>query len=59
MVFSVNAIDTGPNNFAAFQARAKQLNGTDSPDSNGATHFATSGAGIAVSVFAALVGSLL
>jgi hypothetical protein len=28
MVFSINAVDTGPNNFTAFQALAKQINGT-------------------------------
>ncbi|KAJ7491279.1 hypothetical protein FB451DRAFT_636830 [Mycena latifolia] len=28
MVFSVNAVETGPNNFAAFKANAIQLNGT-------------------------------
>ncbi|KAJ7702267.1 Cupredoxin [Mycena rosella] len=28
MVFSVNAVETGPNNFAAFKAKAIQLNGT-------------------------------
>jgi len=30
MVFSVNAVESGPNNFAAFQAKAIQLNGTAS-----------------------------
>jgi len=30
MVFSVNAVESGPNNFAAFQAAAKQQNGTTS-----------------------------
>ena len=33
MVFSVNAIETGPNNFAAFKARAMQLNGTSATSS--------------------------
>jgi hypothetical protein len=28
MVFSVNAVETSPNNFAAFQAAAKQQNGS-------------------------------
>ncbi|KAI0811207.1 hypothetical protein BC629DRAFT_1479616 [Irpex lacteus] len=28
MVFSVNAVESGPNNFGAFQAKAMQLNGT-------------------------------
>jgi plastocyanin len=30
MVFSINSVETGPNNFAAFQALAKQQNGTSS-----------------------------
>ncbi|KAF7353650.1 Programmed cell death protein 5 [Mycena venus] len=34
MVFSVNAIESGPNNFAAFQAKAIQLNGTTAPGSS-------------------------
>ena len=28
MVFSINAVESGPNNFAAFLALAKQINGT-------------------------------
>ncbi|KAF5330438.1 hypothetical protein D9619_005835 [Psilocybe cf. subviscida] len=31
MVFAVNAVESGPKNFAAFQALAKQLNGTTTP----------------------------
>jgi hypothetical protein len=41
MVFSVNAIESGPNTFAAFQAKATQLNGTGStpqPPNNSALH---------------------
>ncbi|KAI0094082.1 hypothetical protein BDY19DRAFT_989588 [Irpex rosettiformis] len=34
MVFSVNAVESGPNNFAAFQAKAMQLNGTSSATSS-------------------------
>jgi plastocyanin len=64
MVFSVNAVESGPNNFAAFQAAAKVQNGTSSTasssaagasstlsgkDANGATPtFAGRGAGIAI-----------
>lgn len=33
MVFSANAVESGPKNFSAFQALAKQLNGT-SPSAN-------------------------
>lgn len=28
MVFAINAVESGPNNFAAFQALAKRVNGT-------------------------------
>lgn len=35
MVFSINAVETGPNNFAAFQALAKRLNGTSSTTPTG------------------------
>ncbi|EGN96194.1 hypothetical protein SERLA73DRAFT_94255 [Serpula lacrymans var. lacrymans S7.3] len=34
MVFSVNAVESGANNFGAFQARAKQLNGTGTASSS-------------------------
>ncbi|CCM05051.1 uncharacterized protein FIBRA_07253 [Fibroporia radiculosa] len=39
MVFSVNAVESSPNNFAAFQAKAKQINGTtsDTATTSGAT----------------------
>ena len=41
MVFAANAIEDGPENFAAFQSLAKQLNGTTpangDPSSNSAT----------------------
>jgi plastocyanin len=33
MVFSVNAVESGPNNFAAFEAAAKQQNGTTASSS--------------------------
>jgi len=34
MVFAVNAVESGPNNFAAFQAKAMQLNGTGTATSS-------------------------
>jgi len=37
MVFAVNAVESGPNNFAAFQAEAMQLNGTASVSSGSAS----------------------
>lgn len=33
MVFSINAVETGPNNFAAFQTLAERINGTGSSTS--------------------------
>ncbi len=70
MVFSVNAIESGPNNFAAFQARAKQLNGTSSTSSgaasptnttNGASSISSIGvgAGTVAALLSILVGTLL
>ncbi|KII88409.1 hypothetical protein PLICRDRAFT_111045 [Plicaturopsis crispa FD-325 SS-3] len=37
MVFSINAVESGPNNFAAFQALAKSINGTSTSTSSGAS----------------------
>ncbi|KZT28669.1 hypothetical protein NEOLEDRAFT_768296 [Neolentinus lepideus HHB14362 ss-1] len=37
MVFSANAVESGSNNFAAFQSKAKQLNGTSSATSSSST----------------------
>ena len=64
MVFSVNSVETGPNNFAAFQARAMQLNGTGSGNStstNGAGRFVTSGVvtGVAIPLLAVVLGGLI
>ncbi|KAI0928003.1 hypothetical protein AcW1_005388 [Taiwanofungus camphoratus] len=60
MVFSVNAIESGPNNFAAFQAKAKQLNGTtsDTATTNG-TRVTTVGRGAgAVATIIAIITAL-
>jgi len=57
MVFSINSVETGSNNFAAFQALAKQQNGTSSSTTsntsgaNGRT-VTSRGASVAVLVFA-------
>jgi len=68
MVFSVNAIATGPNNFAAFKAMAIQQNGTATAtsgastptQSNGASgSLVTRGASIAVAFIAAVFGLML
>lgn len=45
MVFSVNAIESGQNNFAAFQARAKQINGTSTSTSSGPASSSTDTSG--------------
>ncbi|THH21089.1 hypothetical protein EW146_g381 [Bondarzewia mesenterica] len=65
MVFSVNANESSPNTFAAFQARAKQINGTSSNStsspsgsSNGATSLHRS-AGIAIALISAVLGLFL
>ncbi|KAJ7349148.1 hypothetical protein DFH08DRAFT_743009 [Mycena albidolilacea] len=71
MVFSVNAVESGPNNFAAFQAKAIQLNGTaaatsaspsgtgtPSNDSNGAILPGRSAAAM-MALLGAVVGSMV
>lgn len=42
MVFSINAVESGPNNFAAFLNLAKELNGTSSSSSGTSTGTTTS-----------------
>lgn len=75
MVFSANAVETGPNNFAAFQAAAKAQNGTSSTASSSAAGssstasgktangamptFAGRGAGIAVGLVGVAFGLML
>jgi len=75
MVFSANAVESGPNNFAAFQAAAKAQNGTSATASssaagststvNGKTAsgamptFAGRGAGIAVGLVGIAFGLML
>jgi len=46
MVFSANAVESGPKNFAAFQALAKQLNGTATTPGYGAADRSSSSANI-------------
>ncbi|KAF5372988.1 hypothetical protein D9758_001619 [Tetrapyrgos nigripes] len=68
MVFSVNAIETGANNFDAFKAKAAQQNGTNSTSSdtsntsnNGAFSNAlgVNGAGIVLATIFLLISALL
>jgi plastocyanin len=62
MVFSVNAVENGPQNFAAFQAQAMQLNGTGQSGTGSGNHaslsFNTQGAG-ALLVLTGLIVTLL
>lgn len=73
MVFSVNSVESGPNNFAAFQAAAKQQNGSTTATSSASSSSGTTksnangasmiqinrGAGIAVALVGVVVGSML
>ena len=45
MVFSANAVESGPNNFAAFQAAAKAQNGTSSTASSSAAGASSTASG--------------
>ncbi|KLO10663.1 hypothetical protein SCHPADRAFT_832216 [Schizopora paradoxa] len=63
MVFSANAVESGPNNFEAFKALAIQQNGTSS-NSSSTTSAAMSvnvnrGAGVALSIVAMFFGFML
>ncbi|EPQ58329.1 Cupredoxin [Gloeophyllum trabeum ATCC 11539] len=42
MVFSINAVESGPNNFAAFQALAEHVNGTSTTSGSGTSTSAPS-----------------
>ncbi|KAF8078061.1 hypothetical protein FPV67DRAFT_1463959 [Lyophyllum atratum] len=60
MVFSSNAIESGPNNFAAFKAKAIQVNGTTSaPPSNTALQPRSGLGEIILITFAGLLGLYL
>jgi hypothetical protein len=62
MVFAVNAVDDGPNSFSAFQAKAKQLNGTAtasaSPTPTGGALGKGPSAGMALALAALVAGSV-
>jgi len=70
MVFAANAVESGPNNFETFQARAEQINGTGSSTGsnstssttggiNGAGAIRLSGTGIVVGFAAVVLGMAL
>jgi len=68
MVFAANAVETGPNNFEAFQALAEKINGTGSNTTssssttgnrNGAGAVRLSGTGIVVGLAAVVFGFTL
>jgi len=62
MVFSVNSVENGPENFAAFQARAQQLNGTGQTGTAAGNHasltFASQGAGTLLALTGLIVAFL-
>jgi hypothetical protein len=74
MVFSVNSVESGPNNFAAFEAAAKQQNGSTSSTASSAPSASSTskssassasmiqinrGAGIAVALAGVVFGLML
>jgi plastocyanin len=68
MVFAANAVESGPNNFEAFQALAEHINGTSSSSNstsstagtpNGAGAIRLSGTGIVVGLAAVVLGLAL
>ncbi|KAF9228729.1 Cupredoxin, partial [Gyrodon lividus] len=68
MVFAVNAVESSSNNYAAFQARAMQVNGTGTSTSTGPSPTVTGraaktstsrGAGVAVGLATFVLGMLL
>jgi len=56
MVFSVNAIESGPNNFEAFKAKAIQLNGTSASGTPSSAASATPTSGARVSSISHVAG---
>ncbi|KAF7426398.1 hypothetical protein PC9H_008766 [Pleurotus ostreatus] len=62
MVFSINAVESGPNNFAAFQQLARRINGTEASGAasgNGTSTGSGNGAISVTSSFVGFVGSLV
>ncbi len=62
MVFSANAVESGANNFEAFQALAIKQNGTSSNSSSSSDAMSVNinrGAGVALSIAAMFFGFML
>ena len=59
MVFSINAVESGPNNFAAFQALAKRINGTAAPATTSPTPAPSTPANGALSMASASYGAMM
>lgn len=74
MVFSVNAVESSANNFAAFQANAERLNGTSTTSTTTTSTTSSSGAakrslsvgnnvgalvGIGMTIAVAMIGGVL
>lgn len=60
MVLAINSVDTGPNNFTAFQAKAKALNGTAAAPAptSGASHLGVKST-LVLAMFGAVAGLVL
>jgi plastocyanin len=61
MVLAINSVDSGPNSFSAFQAKAMELNGTATPTpapTSGSTRIATS-SGLALAIIGVVAGLAL
>lgn len=54
MVFAVNSVESGERNFAAFQALAKQINGTGASESPAGAVRSSTGAGAVLAALSLL-----
>jgi len=62
MVLAINSVDSGPNSFSAFQAKAKQLNGTAAaatPTPTSAAMHVGFGSSLALAMFGVVAGLIL
>jgi plastocyanin len=62
MVLAINSVDSGPNNFSAYQAKAKQLNGTATaatPAPTSAAMHVGFGSSLALAMFGVVAGLIL
>jgi plastocyanin len=62
MVLAINSVDSGPNSFSAFQAKAKELNGTatgPTPTSTSGAFRVGAGSGLVLAIFGVVTGLIL